>query len=70
MSETAPSKPRSGSRLVLVTGLSGSGKSSAARCFEDLGYYKVDNLPLPLMETFLRDPLSYAGEHQHITNCC
>ena len=35
-------------RLVLVTGLSGSGKSTVAKCFEDLGYYCVDNMPLPL----------------------
>ncbi|MEM9292376.1 MAG: RNase adapter RapZ [Acidobacteriota bacterium] len=43
-------------RLVLVTGLSGSGKSSIAKCFEDLGYYTVDNLPLPLLERFVADP--------------
>jgi RNase adapter protein RapZ len=43
-------------RLVLITGLSGSGKSVAANCFEDLGYYVVDNLPLPLLEPLLADP--------------
>ncbi|MFN7962076.1 MAG: RNase adapter RapZ [Thermoanaerobaculia bacterium] len=43
-------------RLVLITGLSGSGKSSAANSFEDLGYYVVDNLPLPLLEPLLADP--------------
>jgi len=36
-------------RLVLVTGLSGSGKSVVAKCFEDLGYYVVDNLPPSLI---------------------
>ena len=36
-------------RIVLVPGLSGSGKSTVAKCFEDLGYYCVDNLPLPLL---------------------
>lgn len=45
------------SKLVLVTGLSGSGKSSVGKCFEDLGYYTVDNLPLPLLRRFLADPL-------------
>jgi RNase adapter protein RapZ len=40
-------------RLVLITGLSGSGKSVVAKCFEDLGYYTVDNLPLPLLREFL-----------------
>jgi RNase adapter protein RapZ len=36
-------------RLVVVTGLSGAGKSTALRSLEDLGFYAVDNLPLPLM---------------------
>ncbi|MCP4204717.1 MAG: RNase adapter RapZ [bacterium] len=40
-------------RIVVITGLSGSGKSSAAKCFEDAGYYCVDNLPLELLERLL-----------------
>ena len=40
-------------KLVLITGLSGSGKSSVAKCFEDLDYYTVDNLPLPLLRQFV-----------------
>lgn len=40
------------SRFVLITGLSGSGKGSALRAFEDLGYYCVDNLPSDLIRTF------------------
>ncbi len=47
-------------RLVLITGLSGSGKSSVAKCFEDLGYFTVDNLPLPLLRLFLEDTHSLA----------
>ncbi len=43
-------------RLVIVTGLSGSGKSCAANCFEDLGYHVVENLPVALLEPFLADP--------------
>ena len=39
-------------RLVVITGLSGSGKSLAARCFEDLGYFCVDNLPVALIPPF------------------
>lgn len=38
--------------LVILTGLSGSGKLSALKAFEDLGYYAVDNLPLELMPRF------------------
>ena len=40
-------------QLLVVSGLSGSGKSSALRCFEDLGYYCVDNLPTPLMPVLI-----------------
>jgi UPF0042 nucleotide-binding protein len=36
-------------RLVVVTGVSGAGKSTALRALEDLGFYAVDNLPLPMV---------------------
>lgn len=39
--------------LVVVTGLSGSGKSYVFKCLEDMGYFCVDNLPLPLVEPLL-----------------
>ncbi len=39
-------------RLILVTGLSGGGKSTALRALEDLGYYCVDNLPAALLKDF------------------
>jgi UPF0042 nucleotide-binding protein len=48
-------------RLALVTGLSGSGKSSVAKCFEDLGYYCMDNVPLSLLRPLLRDPDEHLG---------
>ena len=57
--QTQPSAERP--RLILITGLSGSGKSTAAKALEDLGYHCVDNLPLPLLRTFLRDPLAQVG---------
>jgi RNase adapter protein RapZ len=38
--------------LVVVTGTSGSGKASALKAFEDLGFYAVDNLPLELLPDF------------------
>ncbi|QFU24499.1 RNase adapter RapZ [Shewanella eurypsychrophilus] len=40
-------------KLVIVSGRSGSGKSVVLRVLEDLGYYCVDNLPLPLIDTLL-----------------
>lgn len=40
--------------IVIITGLSGSGMSSATNAFEDLGYFCVDNLPVTLLPTFAR----------------
>lgn len=42
-------------RVVIITGLSGSGKSCAARALEDEGFFVVDNLPLNLLPQFLAD---------------
>ena len=36
--------------IIIITGLSGAGKSHAAKVFEDLGYYTIDNVPLPILE--------------------
>ena len=41
-----------GAAFVVVTGLSGAGKSQAIRALEDLGYFCVDNLPIALIPTF------------------
>lgn len=46
------SGPEFRGELVILTGLSGSGKLSALKAFEDLGYYSVDNLPLELVPRF------------------
>ena len=40
-------------RFVVVTGMSGGGKSTALRMLEDAGFYCVDNLPVPLIEKFV-----------------
>jgi UPF0042 nucleotide-binding protein len=45
-------------RILLVTGLSGAGKSTALRTLEDIGWEVVDNLPLSLLEHLLSTPLS------------
>ena len=39
-------------RCVIVTGMSGAGKSTALKMLEDAGYFCVDNLPIPLLEKF------------------
>lgn len=41
-----------GKELVVVTGISGAGKASALKAFEDLGFHAVDNLPLELLQDF------------------
>jgi UPF0042 nucleotide-binding protein len=41
--------------ITLVTGLSGAGKSEALRCFEDMGYEAIDNMPLRLIPALLSD---------------
>jgi len=55
---TGVSKPGKSSEqskeLVIVTGISGAGKASALKAFEDLGYHAVDNLPLELLPDFAR----------------
>ncbi|MGK2905128.1 MAG: RNase adapter RapZ [Desulfuromonadales bacterium] len=40
--------------LVVITGLSGSGKSTAARALEDAGFFVIDNLPLVMLPDFLK----------------
>ncbi len=40
--------------IVIITGLSGSGMSSATNAFQDLGYFCVDNLPITMLQTFSR----------------
>jgi UPF0042 nucleotide-binding protein len=49
---TRPEPKRDARQLVILTGLSGSGKGSVLNTFEDLGFYCVDNLPVTLIPTF------------------
>jgi UPF0042 nucleotide-binding protein len=65
LSEIA-SPPPAKLKLVLITGLSGSGKSVVAKCFEDLSYYTVDNLPLPLLRQFLSKPMELVPGYDRI----
>jgi RNase adapter protein RapZ len=45
--------PAGGLETVIITGLSGAGRSTAAKCFEDLGFFVVDNLPPELIGTLV-----------------
>jgi UPF0042 nucleotide-binding protein len=48
--------------LIIVSGLSGSGKTIALKTFEDLDYYCSDNLPIELLPAFVRNVLDSAGD--------
>ena len=43
-------------KIIIVTGLSGSGKSTALAAFEDAGFYSVDNMPIVMLPQFLKLP--------------
>jgi RNase adapter protein RapZ len=51
-------------KLVIVTGLSGSGKSFVQSTLEDLGFYCIDNLPVPLIEAFLEEVTGREGKQR------
>src|SRR3974390_1630034 len=48
-------------RIIVITGMSGSGKSTAARALEDEGFYCIDNLPARLFRRFV-DLIGKSGE--------
>jgi UPF0042 nucleotide-binding protein len=58
---TAAAAPQ---RILLVTGLSGAGKSTALKTLEDLGWEVVDNLPLSLLEDLLETPLGTGNKRR------
>jgi UPF0042 nucleotide-binding protein len=55
-----------GSQVVILTGVSGSGKSTALRALEDSGFYCVDNLPIVFLEKLLELSAHTAGEVSRI----
>jgi len=62
VSEWMPLDTRTGNEVILVTGISGSGKSVALHALEDAGYFCVDNLPPELLRDFIR------LEHERFTH--
>jgi UPF0042 nucleotide-binding protein len=50
---SVPDNPVKLVQTVIITGMSGSGKSTVLKAFEDMGYYCVDNLPIALLPEFL-----------------
>ena len=53
-------------KLVIITGMSGAGKTQALKMLEDMGYYCVDNLPIPLVDKFAELIQSSTGDIQKV----
>ena len=51
-----------GKKIIIITGLSGSGKSTAVDVMEDAGFYCVDNMPVSLLPKFLELPLRHNAD--------
>ena len=62
----APSGKGGGQPFIILTGLSGSGKSQAIRALEDLGYFCVDNLPTTLIPTLAKLSLRAGGDIEKV----
>jgi UPF0042 nucleotide-binding protein len=66
VTQTGQDKAHRSLRVVVVTGLSGSGKSTAIKAFEDLDYFCVDNLPVVLLADFLELREKSSEDNYHI----
>lgn len=53
-------------KLVIVTGMSGAGKTQALKMLEDMGYYCIDNLPISLVDKFTELSLKRTGDIQKV----
>ena len=63
----SPRRQRRGAgRFIVLTGLSGSGKSRAIRALEDVGYYRVDNLPVSLLPVMAERGQRQDAEHDRV----
>ena len=62
----AKASARVGAPFIVLTGLSGSGKSQAIRALEDLGYFCVDNLPTTLIPTLAKLSLQAGGDIEKV----
>ena len=66
MTARRPAAGTARGRFIVVTGLSGAGKSQAIRALEDLGYFCVDNLPVALLPFMAEFAQQHATEHDRI----
>ena len=52
--------------FVIISGMSGAGKSQAASIMEDMGFFCVDNLPAPLIPKFAELGMAGTGEYERV----
>ena len=52
--------------LIVISGLSGAGKSKVASCLEDMGFYVVDNMPSPLLPKFAELSMAAPGRYERV----
>ena len=52
--------------FIIISGLSGAGKSKAASFMEDMGFFCVDNLPAPLIPKFAELGMAGTGEYDRV----
>ena len=52
--------------ILVISGLSGAGKSSAATCLEDMGYYTVDNMPAEIIPKFAEFSAESDGRYDRV----
>ena len=52
--------------FILISGMSGAGKSKAASFMEDMGFFCVDNLPAPLIVKFAELGMAGSGEYERV----
>ena len=53
-------------RFVIVTGMSGAGKSTAMKMMEDMGFFCIDNLPIPLLDKLVDFTTNFNSQNKDI----
>ena len=53
-------------RFVIVTGMSGAGKSTAMKMMEDMGFFCIDNLPIPLLDKLVDFTTNFETQRNNI----
>ena len=57
-------------RFVIVTGMSGAGKSTAMKMMEDMGFFCIDNLPIPLLDKLVDFATNFDTQMKNVSTVC